>query len=403
MKDLFLYAWGNITHKKLRSWLTLIGVLIGITAVVALIGLGDGLKSAVTSTFGFLNPDELSLQAQGIGQGPPGQGASNPLKKSYTTDINKLRTVEISYGQMIETVKLEFNDVFTIGFTQSIPSGIERKYLEESNRLEVVDGRLLRDEDRYSVVVGYDYSGENNEFGKALSVRDKILIDEIEFRVIGILEKKGSFILDGSILMNEDVLRDLKNNKDEYDVIEVKARARELVSQAKTDIERYLRSERNVKEGDEDFSVSTAETALSSINSILSGVQGFIFVVAFISIFVGAVGIANTMFTSVVERKKEIGIMKAIGARNLDIFAIFVFESGLMGLIGGILGVIFGVALSQLGNIGISSFLGTNYVFIINFGLIFGALLGSFIIGAVSGVVPALNAARMKPVDAIRQ
>lgn len=405
MKDLFSYAWSSITHKKLRSWLTLLGVLIGITAVVALIGLGDGLRGAVSNIFGEFNPDELSIQAQqGFGAGPPGTGVSNPLTKDNVADINRLSSIDIAMPQLISTVRIEYNDIQQIGFVQSIPDGDARRALEQSASLNLKDGRLLRDDDRYSIVVGYSFSQSSNAFGRAIRVRDRVLIDDQPFRVVGILERKGSFILDGSMLMNEDVLRDLKDNPDSVDIITAKARSIELVPRAQQEIEEYLRRDRGIRRGErDDFSVQTAEGALSNLNTILNGVQGFIFVIAFISIIVGSVGIANTMFTSVVERQKEIGIMKSIGARNSDIFSIFVIESGLMGLIGGILGVIFGVLLSQLGNYGISVFLGSNFSFGLNIPLIIGALVGSFVIGAISGVIPALSAARMSPVDAIRK
>jgi putative ABC transport system permease protein len=405
MKDLFLYAWESIAHKKLRSWLTLLGVLIGITAVVALIGLGDGLRGAVSTIFGTFNPDELSIQAQqGFGAGPPGTGVFNPLTTKNVDDINRLSSVDIAMPQLISTVRLEFNDIQQIGFVQSIPDGDARRALEQSSNFKILDGRLLRDDDRNSVAVGYSFSQNTNSFGKAISVRDRILIDGVPFRVIGVLDKKGSFILDGSILMNEKMVRDLKDNTNTVDIITVRARSIELVPRAKEEIEDYLRRDRGIRRSNtDDFSVQTAEGALDSLNTILNGVQGFIFVIAFISIIVGAVGIANTMFTAVVERQKEIGIMKSIGAKNSDIFSIFVIESGMMGLIGGILGVILGVIISQLGNYGISVFLGSNFLFSINITLIIGALVGSFIVGAVSGVIPALNAARMNPVDAIRK
>jgi len=128
----------------------------------------------------------------------------------------------------------------------------------------------------------------------------------------------------------------------------------------------------------------------------------FIVLVASISIFVGAIGIANTMTTSVVERKKEIGIMKAIGARNMDIFYQFFIEAGLLGLIGGIIGIILGIGLSYLGTASLNSFLGTETQPNINSYLIVFSLLGSFFVGAVSGIIPALNAARQNPVESLR-
>ena len=138
------------------------------------------------------------------------------------------------------------------------------------------------------------------------------------------------------------------------------------------------------------------------MNSILGGVQAFIIIIASISIFVGAIGIVNTMTTSVLERKKEIGIMKSIGARNSHIFMQFLIESGLLGLVGGLVGVIFGLGIGFLGVYGINNFIGSEIVLEIDYLLIGGSLLGSFLIGAISGVIPAWNASKLNPVDSLR-
>jgi len=163
-----------------------------------------------------------------------------------------------------------------------------------------------------------------------------------------------------------------------------------------------MREERDVKEGEEDFEVSTPEASLSTVNDVIFGIQVFIIIIALISVFVGAVGIVNTMTTSVMERKREIGIMKAIGARNEQIFLQFFIEAGLLGLIGGILGAIVGTLISILGILGINSFIGSELKPSIDFLLILFTLTFSFLIGAVSGIVPAMNAAKQNPVDALR-
>jgi putative ABC transport system permease protein len=152
----------------------------------------------------------------------------------------------------------------------------------------------------------------------------------------------------------------------------------------------------------EDFSVSTPEASLTTVNNILGGVQAFIVIVASLSIFIGALGIVNTMTTSVLERKKEIGIMKSIGARNQDIFLQFFIESGLLGLLGGIAGAIFGTLIGIFGTLGINNFLGTDIKPTIDFVLIFFSLLGSFIVGALAGIIPAMNAAKQNPVEALQ-
>ena len=125
--------------------------------------------------------------------------------------------------------------------------------------------------------------------------------------------------------------------------------------------------------------------------------------IAAISLLVGGIGIMNTMYTSVLERTREIGTMKAVGAKNSDILFLFLFESGLLGLVGGAIGVGIGLGLGKTAEYIATVQLGTNLLQAsTDSWLIFGALLFSFIIGALSGVLPAMQASKLKPVDALR-
>jgi len=202
--------------------------------------------------------------------------------------------------------------------------------------------------------------------------------------------------------MYQDDLDNLFDYGDEVDIIGVKVKDPDLMDRAKEEIERLLRQRRDVKEGEEDFEVSTPDALLETVNSVLGAVQAFIIIIASISILVGALGIVNTMTTSVLERRKEIGIMKAIGATNFQIFLQFFFESGLLGFVGGLVGIVLGTLISVAGIIGINSFIGSELSPTIDFILIGGALIGSFIVGAVAGIVPAMQAAKQNPVEALR-
>ena len=403
MRDHFTLAYKNLRRRGIRSWLTLIGIFIGIAAVVSLISLGNSLKDTVNAQFNIGSAEVISVEAGGIsGYGPPGTAVSNPITKKDADAIEKISYVEAAIPLYIETVRLEYNDFATISNAQSVSE--ERiGYFYENLDLEAASGRLLNKNDFNNVMIGSElYPKEKNGFDKDILVGNKITINGEDFVVIGILQKKGSFIIDGAIYMMEDKLVDLNNLTENVDLISVKVKNKEFIDRAKEEIEKLLRERRDVKIGEEDFQVSTPESSLASVNQILSGLQVFIVLVASISIFVGAIGIANTMTTSVVERKKEIGIMKAIGARNMDIFYQFFIEAGLLGLIGGIIGVVLGTGLSYLGTASLNSFLGTETQPNINSYLVVFSLLGSFFVGAVSGIIPALNAARQNPVESLR-
>ena len=146
----------------------------------------------------------------------------------------------------------------------------------------------------------------------------------------------------------------------------------------------------------------TAEDFLEQINNILGIVNGVLVAIAGISIIVGGIGIVNSMYTSVLERTKEIGIMKAVGARNFDIAMIFIVEAGILGLIGGLLGVALGLGIAYIVQ-AVAANLGFQLLKVqISLGLVLFGLSFAFVIGVVSGLLPALNAAKLKPADSLR-
>lgn len=401
--DLFIYSFRNLKNRKLRTWLTLLGIVIGIASVIALIGLGNGLRAAITGQFGSVSADLLTVQAGGISfGGPPGSGVVNPLKDSYVEDIESISYVEFAIARILETGTLEFNDIQQVGIAVSMPDGRPRDQVKDIFGLDAEFGRELKDGDGKKVFLGHNFMKKDNGFDKSIIPGENVKLNDESFEVVGIMESKGSFMFDGAVFVNEDVLRDLTDNQDDVDVIAIKVKNMNDVDKAKVAVEKYLRKERNVKEGEEDFTVETAQAVLDTINSVLGGVQAFIIIIASISMFVGAVGIINTMFTSVMERRKEIGIMKSIGAKNSDIFYLFLIESGLLGVVGGILGVIFGSLVAIAGTTGLGTALGINVSPSISITMIIIALISSFILGAISGIIPAMQAAKMNPVDALR-
>jgi len=401
--DYLILALKNLKHRGIRSWLTLLGIFIGVTAVVALIGLGNGLEAAVSAQFGISSTEIISVQAGGLNSfGPPGSGAVNKLTTEDIDAIERLSSVKIAIPRMITSVKMEFNDVVSFTVAASVPDGIKRKTAYEVLETDVEVGRLLKDGDTNKVMLGYNFWSNDDIFGEAVVPGKNILIQDESFTVVGILEKSGSAIFDNVVMINEDTLRDLMNYGDDVDIVAVQVKDPDLMDRAKADIEKLLRDRRGVDVGEEDFEVSTPEAMMETVNSVLGGVKAFVVIIASISILVGAIGIVNTMTTSVLERRKEIGIMKAIGGTNYQVFLQFFFESGMLGFIGGIVGAILGTLISIAGVAGINGFLGSELAPSIDFILIISALVGSFFIGAIAGIVPAMNAAKQDPVEALR-
>ena len=403
MKDYLVLALKNLKHRGIRSWLTLLGIFIGVTAVVALIGLGNGLQAAVAAQFGVSSIQTLTIQAGGLNSfGPPGSGAVNKLTRDDAIAIGKLGTVEFSTPRNLRAIKMEYNNIVAFSMAVSVDEGIESEMYETMD-LEAVDGRMLQSGDLGKIAIGYNLAnGEKNGFEKEVVIGKTILIQDERFKVIGVLKKKGSFMLDNIVLMYHDDLNGLLDYGDEVDIIGVKVKDPDLMERSKEEIEKLLRARRDVDVGEEDFEVSTPDAMLETVNSVLGGVQAFIIIIASISILVGALGIVNTMTTSVLERRKEIGIMKAIGGTNFQIFLQFFFESGMLGFVGGLVGVVLGTLISIGGTIGINSFIGAELSPVIDPILIGGALVGSFVVGAAAGIVPAMGAAKQNPVEALR-
>ena len=402
IKDNLRVVHSSLKRRKLRSWLTLVGILIGITAVITLISLGEGIRGAVTSQFDFLNPEVLTISADGITMAPPGTGVSNPLQEKYLKDIQKIKGVDLAIGRIIENAQIKFNGRSHFSIAISFPKNGDKDIIKKIVQLEIEKGNMLDSSDTYRIVVGSDYS-KSDMFGKAVELRDELEIEGKKFKVKGILEKKGSFIVDHSVIINEDPLKDLYNHEDTYELIVVKVESESEIAQVKERLEKYLRKERDVDEGEEDFTVSSPEETLKSLDSTLFGIQLFIYLIAAISILVGGIGIANTMYTSVLERTRDIGVMKAIGAKDSQITVLFLLESGLLGLVGGIVGIIFGastsIILAKIGN----KFLSEGLIQInLPLEFILATLIFSFLVGLISGIVPAIKASKLKPIDALR-
>jgi len=254
LKDYAAFSLKSLRSRKLRSWLTMIGIFIGIAAVVSLIGLGEGLRLAITSQFGFLGPDVLSVQASGIAfAGPPGTAVANPLSDELAKKIEGINGVESAFNRYIESAPVEFNEDQDIGFTASVPQGENRKIFERMVNIKAAEGRLLKDGDGRKVLLGNDYT-KDDEFGKRIHVGDKILIKKIPFEVVGIMEKKGSFIFDSVFLINEDTVIDVIGaDREKVNIIAIKVKDQNQVANVKENVEKLLRKERGVDKGEEDF------------------------------------------------------------------------------------------------------------------------------------------------------
>jgi len=403
--DYFKLAFKNLKHRGLRSWLTILGVLIGIAAVVSLISMGQGLQSAITGQFSSLDVDKLTIQNAGTGFGPPGSTSVEKLNQHDVDLLKSVRGVDLVLPRLIRVVKAEYNNQLSFSYIASNPEEEELiDLIVDSLNVELESGRFLTSSDKGKIVLGNDFSNDDM-FGKPIRVGSSIKIQDKNFEVIGILKKASTFQVNSVIIMPEEDLVDILGiEKGEQDIIVVQVEDPDEIEQVAKSIEDKLRKDRNLKIGQEDFSVETPSQSLEAVSTILNIINLIVAGIAAISLLIGSIGITNTMYTSVLERTKEIGVMKAIGAQNKDILFVFMIESGLLGLVGGIVGALAGLGLAFTASIGANSALGTDLFQVSpSIPLLFGAIAFSFIVGILAGIVPALQASNMNPVEALRR
>ena len=406
----FKLALNMLLHSKLRSWLTIIGIVIGVGAVVGIVSLGQGLQESVNSRLSTLDLAHITVspgfsRASGGGFGGPGGfGRGTTTTVTLTNkDIDALRGVaQIKYitGQINGRV----NVIFNAQNASLAVTGVDPQIWNYMNTLTIDTGRLLQPSDNYVVLIGSGVA--TGIYKKNIGVNKIINVGGKSVRVVGILTSQGGGE-DNQIIMPinaaVNVITDAKKN--EYDSIQIEAQSPDVVPDAVTIITNKLMiSRHDNKPSDQDFTVSATATIASTATSIVSSITLFLGAIAGVSLLVGAVGIANTMFTSVLEKTKEIGTMKAIGAKNRDILMIFVINSAMVGFVGGVLGVILGSLLSLVFPLlGITLARGSS-VGGVSFSpvLIVGGIALAILVGVISGAIPAYRASKLKPVDALR-
>lgn len=402
LKEFFLIAFRNIRRRGIRSILTLLGIFIGIAAVVGLISMGQGLQEAITGQFSSLGTDKLIIQNAGTGFGPPGSTSVAKLTDHDLKLIESISGVEEAIPRFLRVLIFEYDKNTAYSYGTTVPDNQKQiDLITDTFNFGFESGRFIKAGERGKVVLGHDFTSE--KYGKDMVAGKNIRLNGESFEVVGIMNPASTFELNSVILMNEEDFKKIVKIGDEIDFVVVKVSSSSDIEKVAENIKEKLRKDRKEKEGEEDFSVQTPTSAVQSVNTILNIVNLIIAGIAAISLFVGAVGIANTMYTSVLERTREIGVMKSIGAKNSDVLLIFLIESGLLGLVGGIIGVLLGTLIAKSVEYIAINYLGTTLLAAaIPLSLIFGCLAFAFFAGIIFGGWPAWNASKIRPTDALR-
>jgi putative ABC transport system permease protein len=400
IKDYFKIAIRNLRRRKIRSWLTLLGIFISIAIIFILISLSVGLQEAVKDQFKQLGADKFFI-VPGAQINAPGTSSTIRITSEDVEVIKKIAGVKKVMAWATGNAKIEFKDEVRFRYVFGIKPEDLQVFIDTGS-FKIAEGINLRKGDSEKVILGYDY-GAGRMFNEKVSIRDKIKINDKEFRVNGLLERVGNSDDDKNMFISLEDYKNLFGDEDKFDYIIVQINNEDEMKEVSDNVKRKLMKFREVDEDTIDFTVLTPEELLGTFGSILNIVMAFLVGVASISLIVGGLGIATTMYTSVLERFKEIGVMKAIGARNPDILVIFIIEAGLLGAIGGLIGVGVGIGVSKSIEFIAINYFGTTLLKAASpLWLIVSCVDFAFLVGVLSGILPAKHASKIKPVDALR-
>ncbi|MBU0907064.1 MAG: FtsX-like permease family protein [Nanoarchaeota archaeon] len=396
--ELINYSLKNLWKSRGRSFLTILSIFVGITTIFIFVSFGWGLYDYTNSFTTGSSVDKVVIQSKGITA--PGLDTTFKLTDKDINAIEKTAGVYEASGAYLKAVQVTQKDklvyTFMISYDPSSP------IIMQLYDINVEEGRFLRPGEKNSVMLGYNYLLSDKIFKEPYVLGDRIDIDGRNLKIIGFLGAVGNPQDDSQIYITNAFAEDIYGKDNiSYGMIVARVDINDI-KETITRIEKNLRKERNLKVGQEDFYVQSFEDLIASFQTALSVIIAFVVLIAFISIIVSAVNTANTMVTSVLERIKEIGIMKSVGATNSEIFKIFLFESAFLGFVAGVLGILLGWLVSYTAGVILKSlgwgFLSPHFSIV----LFAGCVAFATLTGAVSGAWPAWQATKIKPVEALR-
>ncbi|MBI5077714.1 ABC transporter permease [Candidatus Falkowbacteria bacterium] len=410
LKHTFNIALTGLRANKRRSFLTILGIVIGITAIILIMAIGSGAEGLIVGELGGLGAETIVIRPGKEPKGPTDFAEtlfSDSLKQRELEAILKKSNVpdlidaapevyvpgSVSYGD--ETYKPTI-----IGF--------EADFMTDALKLKLADGTLFDENDLKSkakvAIIGSKVKDEL--FGDESPLGKNIQIKNIKFRVIGVYAPRGQvvfFNVDDLILLPHTTAQTYLSGKDYFHQLTARAKSPAVVNQTVEDIKRTLRELHNITDPEkDDFNVQTQQGLVQQVRVIINVFTAFLSFVVAISLVVGGIGVMNIMLVSVTERTREIGLRKAIGATNRDIQLQFLTEATLLTVAGGIISIILGSGLSLLFSFALSRAYELNWAFQFP---ILAAVLGivvSGLIGLVFGLYPANQAAKKSPIEALR-
>ena len=398
-KESFLMAWASLIANKMRSILTMLGIIIGVAAVIALVSIGNGVKQDIQNSISSLGSNLLMVMP-GAPRTPgvrPSAGSMKSLKVSDYEAISKLDGVKAASPMTNGSYVVIYQNK---NWTTSV-SGVSYNYLDVNN-WSMKSGRFLSEKNVQNrervAVVGKTVV--KNLFGDEDPVGAEIRVKNIPFRIIGVLNSKGSGAMgndqDDMVVIPYTTAMERVEGVDYLRMIYVVGKDENGIDRLQSDIENLLRVRHGIKDTNlDDFNIQNMNSIMETMEETTGTLTLFLGAVAAISLVVGGIGIMNIMLVSVTERTREIGVRKALGATYSVIVTQFLIEAVVISLMGGIIGIILGTGSSKL--IGMASGMST----VISVPTIVMSFAFSMAIGLIFGIYPARKAAKLNPIDAL--
>lgn len=398
-KESFLMAWASLIANKMRSILTMLGIIIGVAAVIALVSIGNGVKQDIQNSISSLGSNLLMVMP-GAPRTPgvrPSQGSMKSLKVSDYQAISKLDGVKAASPYTANSYVTIYQSK---NWTTTV-SGVSSNF-QDVNNWTMAEGRFISSknvENRERVAV-VGQTVVKNLFAGEDPVGKEIRVKNIPFRVIGVLNSKGNGTMgndqDDVIFIPYTTAMERVEGVDYLRMVYVVASDDNGIDRLQSDIENLLRVRHSIKDTNlDDFNIQNMKSIMETMEQTTGTLTLFLGAVAAISLVVGGIGIMNIMLVSVTERTREIGIRKALGATYFVIVTQFLIEAVVISLMGGLIGIALGIGASKL--IGLASGMST----VISVPTIVLSFAFSMAIGLIFGIYPARKAAKLNPIDAL--
>jgi len=400
IKEYFSISVRNLKTRPLRSWLTIIGIVIGIFLIVVLISLGSGMEGAINKQLQMMGPKVVNIFPGEISNMMTRMTGSLKLSDEDIEAVKKVEGVEKVLPMLWKANIIRYEEKKQATLIAGVPWKEGGSFLQEDMGWSLEEGAWPEDRKR-EILLG---NAVKEDIFSGVKIGQDFYIEGRPFEVVGFLESLGNKQDDSMVYIDLPIFRKITGEREGAQIIMAKISEEASTDATVEEIEENLEETRRRKRGSDlpSFSVLTSEKASEMFNQIMGLIQAFVYGIASIAILVGGIGIMNTMYTSVRERTREVGVMKAVGAKDSTVITLFLIESGIIGLLGGLGGIILGLGVAKVVEIILQAQAGFFIQASITPGLIIFGLLFSFVLGCLSGFFPARQASQLDPADALR-